>query len=91
MTASARVAGPVDVCPVVAFQARRTTTVASSTAYPRTTELAFAANDAEQQQLAVLVSNELKKIGVTVTLSPLDPATFADRRGKKTVPFQITY
>ena len=56
-----------------------------------TTELAFAANDAEQQQLAVLVSNELKKIGVTVTLSPLDPATFADRRGKKTVPFQITY
>jgi peptide/nickel transport system substrate-binding protein len=55
------------------------------------TELAFAANDDEQQQLAVLVANELKKIGVTVKLSPLDPATFADRRGKKTIPFQIAY
>ncbi len=55
------------------------------------TELAFAANDDEQQQLAVLVANELKKIGVTVKLSPLDPATFAERREKKTIPLQIAY
>jgi peptide/nickel transport system substrate-binding protein len=55
------------------------------------TELAYAANDEEQQQLSVLVASELKKIGITVKLTPLDPATFADRRQKKTIPMQIAY
>jgi peptide/nickel transport system substrate-binding protein len=53
------------------------------------TELAYASGDDEQQQLAVLVASSLKAIGVTVKLSPLDPATFADRREKKNIPFQI--
>lgn len=55
------------------------------------TELAYAANNPEEQQLAVLVENELKKVGVTVKLSPLDPATFAERREKKNIPLQIAY
>lgn len=55
------------------------------------TELAYAAHDEEQQQLAVLVASEMKKVGVTAKLSPLDPATFAERRQKKTIPMQIAY
>lgn len=39
----------------------------------------------------MLVKSALKKVGVTVELSPLDPATFADRREKKDIPLQIAY
>ena len=53
------------------------------------TELAFSAGDAEQQQLAVLLANEFQKIGVKLKLSPLDPATFAQRRERNNIPIQI--
>ena len=54
------------------------------------TELAYSAGDPEQQQLAVLLAAEFQKIGVTLNLSPLDPATFAQRREQNTIPIQIT-
>lgn len=54
------------------------------------TELAYSAGDTEQQQLAVLLASEVAKIGVTLKLSPLDPATFAQRREQNSIPIQIT-
>jgi peptide/nickel transport system substrate-binding protein len=54
------------------------------------TELAYSADDAQQQQLAILLAYEFQKVGVTLNLSPLDPATFAQRRAENTIPLQIT-
>lgn len=54
------------------------------------TELAYSAGDPQQQQLAVRLQSEFQKIGVTLKLSPLDPATLAQRREKNTIPMQIT-
>ncbi len=55
-----------------------------------TTELAYSAGDTEQQQLAVLLANAFQQVGVKLTLSPLDPATFAQRREQNNIPIQIT-
>ncbi|MFF5233571.1 ABC transporter substrate-binding protein [Dactylosporangium sp. NPDC000521] len=55
-----------------------------------TSELVFQADNEEQQQLAVLVQSEARKAGIELKLTPLDPATLADRRGKKNIPLQIT-
>jgi peptide/nickel transport system substrate-binding protein len=54
------------------------------------TELVYAANDEAQEQIAVLVQNALGEIGITVTPTPLDPATLGDRRAAKDIPMQIT-
>jgi len=53
-------------------------------------ELAFETDNEAQQQLAVLVQSEARKAGIELKLTPLDPATLADRRGKKNIPLQIT-
>lgn len=53
-------------------------------------ELVFEADNAEQQQLAVLVQSEAAKAGITLKLTPLDPATLGERRTKKDIPLQIT-
>ncbi len=55
-----------------------------------TSELVFEADNEEQQQLAVLVQSEARKAGIELTLAPLDPATLAERRQKRSVPLQIT-
>ncbi len=55
-----------------------------------TSELVFEADNEEQQQLAVLVQSEARKAGIELTLAPLDPATLAERRQKRTIPLQIT-
>lgn len=55
------------------------------------TELVYAADDPEQQQLGVLVADALGQVGVDVTLSPLDPGTLGERRTSKNIPLQITY
>lgn len=57
---------------------------------PFSTELAYSAGDPQQQQLAVLLQSEFQKVGVNLKLSPLDPATFAQRREQNTIPMQIT-
>lgn len=54
------------------------------------TELAYSAGDTQQQGIAVLLQSEFKKIGVTLKLSPLDPATLAQRREQNNIPMQIT-
>ncbi|GGM42871.1 ABC transporter substrate-binding protein [Dactylosporangium sucinum] len=55
-----------------------------------TSELVFQTDNDEQQQIAVLVQSEARKAGIELKLTPLDPATLADRRGKKNIPLQIT-
>ncbi|MFG2044072.1 ABC transporter substrate-binding protein [Dactylosporangium sp. NPDC048998] len=55
-----------------------------------TSELVFQTDNDEQQQLAVLVQSEARKAGIELKLTPLDPATLAERRGKKNIPLQIT-
>ena len=53
-------------------------------------ELVIAAGDVQQQQIAILVQNEFKKIGVDVQITQLDPATLSTRRQKKDIPMQVT-
>lgn len=53
------------------------------------TKLAIDQASEEQERIAILVQSELKKIGIEVEIEKLDPATFSDRRAKKTVPMQI--
>jgi peptide/nickel transport system substrate-binding protein len=53
-------------------------------------ELIYAAGDVEQEQLAILVASAVADAGFTLTPTPLDPATLAERRGAKTIPLQIT-
>ncbi|GAA4519995.1 ABC transporter substrate-binding protein [Nonomuraea ferruginea] len=53
-------------------------------------ELVFEADNAEQQQIAVLVQSEARKAGIELKLAPLDPATLGERREKKSIPLQLT-
>jgi peptide/nickel transport system substrate-binding protein len=53
-------------------------------------ELIFEANNDEQQKIAVQVQAEAAKAGITLKLTPLDPATLGERRGQKSIPLQIT-
>ncbi|WP_440105954.1 ABC transporter substrate-binding protein [Streptosporangium sp. H16] len=55
-----------------------------------TSELVFQTDSEEQQQIAVLVQSEARKAGIELKLTPLDPATLAERREKKNIPLQIT-
>ncbi|MCO8274055.1 ABC transporter substrate-binding protein [Actinoplanes sp. TRM 88003] len=53
-------------------------------------ELVFASDSDEQQKIAVQVQAEAAKAGITLKLTPLDPATLGERRGQKSIPLQIT-
>ncbi|GIM97093.1 ABC transporter substrate-binding protein [Paractinoplanes toevensis] len=53
-------------------------------------ELVFEANNDEQQKIAIQVQAEAAKAGITLKLTPLDPATLGERRTKKSIPLQIT-
>ncbi|MEV0729779.1 ABC transporter substrate-binding protein [Polymorphospora sp. NPDC050346] len=53
-------------------------------------ELVFQTDNDTQQQLAVLVQSEARKAGIELKLTPLDPATLAERRQQKNIPLQIT-
>ncbi|MCM4082702.1 ABC transporter substrate-binding protein [Paractinoplanes hotanensis] len=53
-------------------------------------ELVFEAGNDEQQKIAVQVQAEAAKAGITLKLTPLDPATLGERRGQKSIPLQIT-
>ncbi|MBL7252878.1 ABC transporter substrate-binding protein [Paractinoplanes lichenicola] len=53
-------------------------------------ELVFAADSDEQQKIAVQVQAEAAKAGITLKLTPLDPATLGERRTQKSIPLQIT-
>ncbi|GID28652.1 ABC transporter substrate-binding protein [Paractinoplanes brasiliensis] len=53
-------------------------------------ELVFEADNAEQQKIAVQVQAEAAKAGITLKLTPLDPATLGERRTRKSIPLQIT-
>lgn len=53
-------------------------------------ELVIEAGNAEQRQLAIQVTEALKEVGIDLRITELDPATLSDRRGKKTIPLQIT-
>ncbi|MBM2618631.1 ABC transporter substrate-binding protein [Actinoplanes sp. LDG1-06] len=53
-------------------------------------ELVFEANNDEQQKIAVQVQAEAAKAGITLKLTPLDPATLGERRTQKSIPLQIT-
>ncbi len=53
-------------------------------------ELIFEANNDEQQKIAVQVQAEAAKAGITLKLTPLDPATLGERRTQKSIPLQIT-
>lgn len=52
-------------------------------------ELVIAQGDPDQQKIAILVQNALKQIGVSLTITPLDPATLNARRGNKSIQMQI--
>jgi peptide/nickel transport system substrate-binding protein len=53
------------------------------------TELAIDAGDTQQQQIAIILQNAFKKVGVNVDIAQLDPATFSTRRQKKDIPMQV--
>ncbi|MDG4766709.1 ABC transporter substrate-binding protein [Solwaraspora sp. WMMD406] len=55
-----------------------------------TSELVYATDNDTQQQIAVLVQSEARKVGIELELTPLDPATLAERRQQKNIPLQIT-
>ena len=66
---------------------------AALTAAGKTTiesELVFAADNDIQQKIAVQVQAEAAKAGITLKLTPLDPATLGERRTSKNIPLQIT-
>ncbi|MER6829240.1 ABC transporter substrate-binding protein [Streptosporangium sp. NPDC000563] len=69
-------------------KAKETLTAAGKTSI--TSELVFQTDNEEQQQIAVLVQSEARKAGIELKLTPLDPATLAERREKKNIPLQIT-
>jgi peptide/nickel transport system substrate-binding protein len=52
-------------------------------------ELVIAQGAPDQQQIAILVQNALKKINVDLKITPLDAATLNDRRSKKSIQMQI--
>ncbi|HEX5598342.1 MAG TPA: ABC transporter substrate-binding protein [Micromonosporaceae bacterium] len=53
-------------------------------------ELVFQTDNDTHQQLAVLVQSEARKVGIELKLTPLDPATLAQRREQRNIPLQIT-
>ncbi len=53
------------------------------------TSLAIMTDNDEQERIAILLQSELKKVGIDLAIEKLDPATFVDRRAKKTIPMQI--
>ncbi len=53
-------------------------------------ELVFEADNEEQQKIAVQVQAEAAKAGITLKLTPLDPATLGERRTNKNIPLQLT-
>ncbi|MDR5698342.1 ABC transporter substrate-binding protein [Agromyces aerolatus] len=55
-----------------------------------TLQLAYAAEDGEAEQIAVLVQDALGEIDVTVEPLPLDPATLGERRAARDLDMQIT-
>jgi peptide/nickel transport system substrate-binding protein len=52
-------------------------------------ELVIGEGVPDQQQIAILVQNALKQVGVDLTITPLDPATLNERRSKKSIQMQI--
>jgi peptide/nickel transport system substrate-binding protein len=54
-----------------------------------TSELVIDAGDTQQQQIAILLQSEFKKIGVHLNITQLDPATMSTRRQKKDTPMQV--
>jgi peptide/nickel transport system substrate-binding protein len=52
-------------------------------------ELVISQGIPDQQQIAILVQNALKQVGVDLKITPLDPATLNDRRAKKSIQMQI--
>jgi peptide/nickel transport system substrate-binding protein len=53
-------------------------------------ELVIEANDPDQQQVAILVASEMKKVGINLKISQLDPAALSQRRTKNDIPLQVT-
>lgn len=53
-------------------------------------ELVIEADNAEQQKIAVQVQAEAAKVGITLKITPLDPATLGERRSNKSIPLQVT-
>ncbi|HEX5541443.1 MAG TPA: ABC transporter substrate-binding protein [Micromonospora sp.] len=53
-------------------------------------ELVFETDNDTHQQLAVVVQSEARKAGIELKLTPLDPATLAQRREQRNIPLQIT-
>ena len=53
-------------------------------------DFVYQAESAEQERIAILVKDALAGIGVTVTPTPLDPATLGERRAAGDIPIQIT-
>lgn len=53
-------------------------------------DFVYQAESAEQERIAILVKDALSNIGVTVTPTPLDPATLGERRAAGDIPIQIT-
>jgi peptide/nickel transport system substrate-binding protein len=53
------------------------------------TSLAIETDNEEQERIAILLQSELRKVGIDLEIETLDPATFVDRRAKKTIPMQI--
>jgi peptide/nickel transport system substrate-binding protein len=52
-------------------------------------QLVIAEGAPDQQQIAILVQNALKQVGVDISIEPLDPATLNTGREKKTIRMQI--
>ncbi len=55
-----------------------------------TLELAYASEDGEAEQIAILIQASLAEIGVTVTPTPLDSATLGERRAANDLDMSIT-
>lgn len=54
------------------------------------TELVIESDNSEQQEIAVLIADRFKAVGVDLEITPLDPATMAERREKRSIPMQLT-
>ena len=52
-------------------------------------ELVIAQGAPDQQQIAILVQNALKQVGVNISITPLDAATLNTEREKKSIRMQI--
>jgi peptide/nickel transport system substrate-binding protein len=52
-------------------------------------QLVISEGDPDQQQIAILIQNALKQVGVNVSIEPLDPATLNTGRENKTIRMQL--